>query len=78
MVLPSVQGFNIGKKVRASFKEHESSSAHNEAAMKIACIKSDEPDMETLSSTQKEEQQKRNRHSFLKEVSSIRVLARQG
>ena len=66
------------KKATASFKEHESSSAHNEAAMKLARIKSDEPDVETLLNTQKEEQQKRNRHSFLKEVSSIRVLARQG
>ena len=46
--------------------------------MKVTRLRSKEPDVYVQLKTQKEEEQKRNRHTFLTVISCIRVLARQG
>ena len=71
-------GFDNWKKAPSRFKEHESSGTHNEALMKIAHLKSKEPDVHSQLNTKKQKEQNSNRYTFITEISCICVLARQG
>lgn len=71
-------GFSNLKKARERFRDHESSSMHSEAMLKLGAAKSSLGGVDTLLSKQLEIEQKQHRSMFLKLLSSINFLARQG
>lgn len=71
-------GFQNLKKVRERFRDHESSSMHAEAVLKLGADKSASSGVDTLLSKQLENQQKHHRLMLLKFFNAIKYLTRQG
>lgn len=71
-------GFCNWKKAMGRFKEHESSACHKEAIAKLAILSSKEPDIAAKLTTQRQNEQKKNRELLLTLLSSVCFLARQG
>ena len=69
-------GFDNWKKAKEQFKEHEQCQVHMEVCMKLEFLH--QPSIATRLSSQLLESQARRRKMLLKELSSIRYLARQG
>ena len=69
-------GFDNWKKAKERSKEHERCQVHMEACMKLEFLQ--QPSIATRLSSQLQENQEQRRKMLLKELSSIRYLARQG
>ena len=68
-------GFDNWKKAKERFREHEQSQVHCEACMKLECL---QQSVVAQLSSQLLDDQKQRREMLLKELSSVRYLARQG
>lgn len=71
-------GFQNLKKARERFRDHESSSMHAEAVMKLGAAKSDSSGVGALLSKQLQNQQKDHRMMLMKLLGALRYLTRQG
>ena len=72
------RGFSNWKDACVKFDNHQSSSSHKEAVLKVITLPATTVDIgETLSSQHQREKLER-RHCFLKIISNMRFLARQG
>ena len=66
------------KKDRERFRDHESSSMHAEAVLKLVTAKSASSGVGALLSTQLQNQQKDHRMMLMKLLCTLRYLTRQG
>lgn len=71
-------GFQNLKKARERFRDHESSSMHAEAVLKLGADKSASSGVDALLSKQLENQQKHHRLMLMKLLNAIKYLTRQG
>lgn len=69
-------GFNNWKKAIQRFQEHEQSQAHKEAVLKVNVLQ--QPSVAILLNHQLEQDQTTNREMFMKLLSSLKLLVRQG
>lgn len=69
-------GFNNWKKATEYFLQHEKSVIHRESVLKLELMK--QPTITAQLSSQAKREQKENRDMLLKQLSSLRYLARQG
>lgn len=69
-------GFNNWKKAHQRFKQHEQSSSHKESVMKVQQMKN--PGITAQLDKKLKEGQKVHRKMFMKQLSSLRYLLRQG
>lgn len=69
-------GFDNWKKAKERFREHERSQVHREACMKFQSL--EQPSIAARLSNQVLKDQKQKREMLMKELTSLRYLARQG
>ena len=71
-------GFSNWKKATSTFSSHESSSGHKEASFIVQRIKAKEAGINEMINDHSSKVQESRRRLFLKELSSLRMLLRQG
>ena len=72
------KGFQNWKNATSSFREHEQSSCHKEAVEMVITLPATHKDISECISSAAGEQRKENRSCFMKDMSSLKFLARQG
>ena len=72
------KGFVNWKDATVKFSNHEASKCHKEAVMKLTVLPSTTPDIAEALSTQVHQERAERRKCFLKIVSNVRFLGRQG
>ena len=72
------RGFSNWKKAVAKFEGHEGSKCHKESVFKIVTMPSTMGNVAASLSKQCEKEKIENRHCFLKILSTVKLLARQG
>lgn len=73
-----VKGFCNWKDATVKFSNHESSKCHKEAVLKMVILPSTTVDVGESLSQQHKQEKRDNRQCFLKVVSNIKFLSRQG
>ena len=73
-----VKGFTNWKDATVKFSNHESSKCHKEAVLKMVTLPSTTVDVGESLSQQHKQEKRDNRQCFLKVVSNLKFLSRQG
>ena len=71
-------GFTNWNKASEKFSTHEASKCHKEAVMRMVTLPAPTPNIATCLSNEHQREQVENRQCFLKILSNIKFLARQG